>query len=274
MLTLLVGGILALPSLLWLLVSAPVVALLSLPSLLVLRFRKPQTQVAPNQQRAIISGGSQGLGLSVAKECVRRGMARVVIMARDVDKLTAAKELLEKEKGDSSTAIEAVSVDISDYAAVEKAAEEICGGLNKSEDHATYLFQCAGFARPGYFMEIPVPVFEQHVKTNQLGSIYVVRAFLPYIRKGNICLISSMAGLIGIFGYTTYVPTKFALRGFAEVLHVELTCKPITVQVAYPPDMETPGYDEENKTKPKECFYISAQGSMFKPDEYVKKEHT
>jgi 3-dehydrosphinganine reductase len=220
------------------------------------------------------------MGLGVAKECVRRGMARVVILARNVDKLNAAKEQLEhikQETKNTTTMIETVSVDISDYAALEKAATDLYGSNNNNNNnkevvveddgHATYLFQCAGYAYPGYFMEIPISEFERQVKTNQLGSIYCVRAFLPFIQRGNICLTSSMVGLFGVFGYTAYAPTKFALRGFAEVLHVELACRPITIQVAYPPDMDTPGYQEENKTKPKECFYISAQGSMFKPDE-------
>lgn len=60
---------------------------------------------------------------------------------------------------------------------------------------------------------------------NLLGTVYATKACLPYMmkqNKGRIVLISSQAGQLGLFGYTAYCSSKFALRGFAEALQMEV----------------------------------------------------
>ena len=75
--------------------------------------------------------------------------------------------------------------------------------------------------------------------------------------SGRIVLVSSQAGQIGVYGYTSYCATKFALKGLAESLQMELARDNIYVTVAYPPDTDTPGLAEENKTKPIETQLIN-----------------
>ena len=58
-------------------------------------------------------------------------------------------------------------------------------------------------------------------------------------------LVASGAALLGLYGYTSYAPTKFAVRGLAEALRSELAPEGIAVSVVYPPDTDTPGYREE-----------------------------
>ena len=62
---------------------------------------------------------------------------------------------------------------------------------------------------------------------------------------------------MGLFGYTTYSPSKFALRGLAEALRAELSDENIGVSIVYPPDTETPMLEEENKIKPEETKLIT-----------------
>ena len=60
---------------------------------------------------------------------------------------------------------------------------------------------------------------------NLLGSVFATRACLPYMKKqnqGRIVFISSQAGQLGLFGYTAYCSSKFAVRGFAEALQMEV----------------------------------------------------
>jgi len=85
-------------------------------------------------------------------------------------------------------------------------------------------------------------------------------------RGGRIMLVSSMAGLSGVAGYTAYSASKFALRGLAEALHMEL-CGPhgVAVSLANPPDVNTPMLAKENEIKPKECLQISAGAGVFEP---------
>jgi 3-dehydrosphinganine reductase len=103
---------------------------------------------------------------------------------------------------------------------------------------------------------------------NYLGTVYVVKAAIPAMKAagGHVIMISSGAGLIGLFGYTPYSPTKFALRGFAEALHAELRHEGLRVSIAYPPDTETPQLIEEEKTKPAETRMMTARAGVWSAD--------
>ena len=84
-----------------------------------------------------------------------------------------------------------------------------------------------------------------------------------------------MAAQCGVYGFTSYTPTKYALRGYVEALHMELFAdnnnddsnnnRPVYVQIAYPPDTDTPGYARENITKPKITHLISAVAGLATP---------
>ena len=281
------AGILGLPSLLLLAVTAPVVALLSIPSLALLRF---QTSDAPRNtnidnnnngskdenstaisEHAIISGGSSGIGLSIAHECVKRGMAKITILARNKSKLEKAVSELEasKKKFHTETVLSYKSVDVSDPGLLKAVAADVCG-TNKKEALAStkfYLFCCAGSAVPSYFEHIPSTTFAHLAGTNQLGTIYTVQAFLPHMTRGTIVFTSSICGQLGVYGYTAYCPTKYALRGFAEALHAELADQPyLNVQLAFPPDTDTPGFAEEEKIKPQETRLISETAGLAQPE--------
>ena len=71
---------------------------------------------------------------------------------------------------------------------------------------------------------------------------------------------------MGIFGYASYGPSKFAVRGLAETLRAELRASNIGVSIAYPPDTETPMLDEENKTKPEETKLITGLAKSWSAD--------
>ena len=88
---------------------------------------------------------------------------------------------------------------------------------------------------------------------------------------GRIVLVSSQAGQVGVFGYTSYCATKFALKGFAESLQMELARENIYVTIAYPPDTDTPGFAEENKTKPLETKLINETSGLVSAEEVAKK---
>ena len=88
---------------------------------------------------------------------------------------------------------------------------------------------------------------------------------------GRIVLVSSQAGQIGVFGYTSYCSTKFALKGFAESLQMELARDNIYVTIAYPPNTDTPGFIEENKTKPIETQLINEASILLSAEEVARK---
>jgi 3-dehydrosphinganine reductase len=92
---------------------------------------------------------------------------------------------------------------------------------------------------------------------NYFGAVHMVQALLPDMLargSGYIVNFSSMAGFLAPFGYTAYVPSKYAVRGFSDSLRLELKPLGIRVSVVFPPDTDTPGMAAENKTKPYETL--------------------
>ncbi len=136
----------------------------------------------------------------------------------------------------------------------------------------SHLILSAGAVTPGYFHELPVNVFEQLCAVNYFGTLYMVKAAYPAMQaahSGRIGLIASAAALTGVFGYSAYTPSKYAVRGFAECLRSEARRDGITVTVAYPPDTDTPQLAEENLHKPVETKAIT--GGRVRSAAYVAR---
>ena len=275
------AGLLELPAILLMAGSSLLTMILCIPGLCLLVFEKSlfsskqsllRTKQSTGKQHAIITGGSSGIGLAVAQECVRQGM-NVTLLARNMEKLETAQKQLQKEAS-GRVAVRVFSVDVSDRSALQKIAplvlnEEKEGTADSLADSTTHLFCCAGLAVPLELTNLSLDQIHVMNATNLLGTIYTVRAFLSFIKRGTVVLTSSAGGQVGVYGYTAYSATKFGLRGFAESLHMELVGRPIHVQVAYPPDTDTPGYQTENKLKPKACARVSEAAGLFTPNQYV-----
>ena len=76
-----------------------------------------------------------------------------------------------------------------------------------------------------YFDDLPIEQFEYQMRVNYVGIVRTVKLLLPSMkqrRSGRFVFVASMLGHVGMFGYTAYAPTKFAVRGFAESLYPEV----------------------------------------------------
>lgn len=136
------------------------------------------------------------------------------------------------------------------------------------------LVNCAGMSLSGKFEDLEVSTFERLMSINYLGSVYPSRAVIATMkerRMGRVVFVSSQAGQLGLFGYTAYSSSKFALRGLAEALQMEVKPYNVYVTVAYPPDTDTPGFAKENQTKPLETRLISETTSVCKPEQVAKQ---
>lgn len=116
---------------------------------------------------------------------------------------------------------------------------------------------------------------------NYFGTVHAVRAVLPKMKEvgGNIVLVSSGLALTGVltkyflliylqyFGYSTYAPTKYAIRGFGDCLRSELSPYDIQIYQAYPPAFTSPGFENENKSKPNECKAIEKDEPVHTPED-------
>ncbi len=116
--------------------------------------------------------------------------------------------------------------------------------LNRRHGPIDLLVNSAGAALPGYFDDLTIEDFSQQLEINYLGTVRVIKAVLPSMKargKGWIANVSSLAGVKGVFGYTAYCGSKFAVTGFSERFRSELYRYGIGVSVLCPPDTRTPG---------------------------------
>jgi 3-dehydrosphinganine reductase len=104
---------------------------------------------------------------------------------------------------------------------------------------------------------------------NVLGTVYATRAVLAGMKRsgeGRIVFVSSQVAHCAIYGYTAYAASKWALRGIAEALQMEVRPFNIYVSVSYPPDTDTPGYKNEMLDKPELTKMLSESGVFLPKD--------
>lgn len=196
---------------------------------------------------AIISGGSSGIGLALSRKLAGQNW-RLSLLARDAAKLELARAELGSVAGNSD-GVHVASVDVSDEPSTTLAVKNALDRFGPPDLVVT----SAGIVIPGTFSELPATAFRSTMEINYFGTLNVIRAALPSMRErrtGRIVLVSSGAGLIGLYGYTAYAPTKFAVRGLAEALRAELRPDGIEVSIVYPPDTDTPQLREELTIRP------------------------
>lgn len=219
-------------------------------------------------RHAIITGGSSGIGKAIALRLAQQG-ANISIISRGRDRLQLAKAEIETARTCDSQKVLTVVGDVGDHTQAEQAIQTAIEQLGPPD----LLITSAGIAQPGHFQELPIAAFEQAMTTNYFGTLYCIRAALPAMltqSTGHICLISSAAGLIGLYGYSAYGPSKFAVRGLAESLRAELKPAGIGISIAYPPDTDTPQLTAENKTKPAATKRITQTAKVWKADDVAQ----
>ncbi|CAG9461473.1 unnamed protein product [Pedinophyceae sp. YPF-701] len=219
-------------------------------------------------KHVLITGGSSGIGLALAKQFLHEGAAVVSIVARREGQLREAAAELDDiiAGGGPSCAGAAVLTHAADVTSSEAASAAAAALAERAGRPVDVLVACAGSATPGFFHEQDVDVFERTMKLNFLGTVNAIKAVAGGMlerRSGTVVVVSSAMGLMGFTGYSSYAPSKWAVRGLADCLRNEWQRTGVDICVAYPVDTDTPGFAEENKTKPPECHVISSQGSFY-----------
>ncbi len=182
------------------------------------------------------------MGLAMAEKLGQLGY-RLVLLARNPDKLKVAKEKL-RSKGYEA---EYFFCDVTVPASLSKVAMELVENYSSID----FLAINAGVVAPKLLEDKEFDEIAQELNTNLLGAIYSTRAFLPLLQPGGtVVLISSGFGLMGAAGYSIYCASKAGMINFAEALRRELKHKKISVSVACPGDIDTPQYHKETKDMP------------------------
>ncbi|KAJ1667178.1 3-dehydrosphinganine reductase [Coemansia sp. RSA 1813] len=197
-----------------------------------------------------VTGGSQGLGKAIAQDLARRG-ANVTIVAR---RETVLKEALADIKAVAKTKGQKIEYAMADLTSSEDSVRAISEAVDKQGAPIEYLFAVAGVSNPGMFLDQDVALLSDTMRLNYDGTLCTVHEVARRMVKdhvqGHIVLVSSMLGFFGLIGYAGYCASKFAIRGLAEALRVELQMYNINVHCYFPGTIFTPGYEAENLTKP------------------------
>lgn len=193
-----------------------------------------------------VTGGSSGIGLATALRLARAvGAPKVALFARDQGRLARAAALIRDRVPNSDIRI--FPLDVCDAEAVEEAVSAAAAALGPPRRAVL----SAGVTLPGRHDIVGLAAQRRVMDVNYFGSLNMVLALTSRMRPGSkIALVGSAAGLVGTYGYGGYAPSKFALKGLAEVLRVELQPRGIGITLCLPPDTDTPMLQAELPVRP------------------------
>lgn len=181
----------------------------------------------------LITGGSRGLGLALAREFARRG-SRVAICARDADELERARLDLQGRGARVLT----LACDITDRARVDEAIREVTSEWGRID----VLVNDAGVIQVGPLDTLTREDYEEAMRTHFWGPLNTMMAVLPQMRArrdGRIVNISSIGGKISVPHLLPYSASKFALTGLSEGMRAELARENVLVTTVCPGLMRT-----------------------------------
>jgi 3-dehydrosphinganine reductase len=222
-----------------------------------------------NGKIALVTGGSSGIGLAISRLLAQQG-AHVWMVARRSEVLEAALQQVEAARLESFQRCGVFSADISDASQAAAAVEYVTTQAGAPD----LVVNSAGITQPGYVQDLSLDIFRAMMDVNYFGTVYITKAALPAMLKrgsGHIINIASMAGFLGAFGYSAYGASKFAVRGFSDVLRSELKPLGLRVSIVFPPDTDTPQLAYEAPFRPAETKALASDAKVLSPEAVAKE---
>jgi 3-oxoacyl-[acyl-carrier protein] reductase len=185
------------------------------------------------KRTVLITGASRGIGLACAKTLAAAGH-KVVLAARNLDKLEQAAAEIRASGGDAHVAVIDLASPESIQEAIKKAIAEV-GPIH-------ILVNNAGVTKDGLSMRMKLEDFTSVIQTNLTGAFLCAQGVMPGMMKerwGRIINIASVVGEMGNPGQANYVASKAGLIGLTKSLAQELGSRGITVNAITPGFIET-----------------------------------
>lgn len=243
-------------------------------------------------KHVLITGGSKGIGLSLAIESVKRKAAIVSLIARDLSGLAHAQNACIEvaNKLQTNVIIQTISADLSDSHAaincldVAKAlkgsiALSVAASAAREEKRETgspidVFLSNAAFVDPRPLNCLSVKSISACTDVNLKTPILQVAHVLPSMRErgfGVVCFSNSLATFVPIYGLAAYSATKAALKTFAEAINQEVTGSGVLVSNAFLPSVDTPGFEQERRVRHRLTDLLESTTKVRKPDEVAKR---
>jgi NAD(P)-dependent dehydrogenase (short-subunit alcohol dehydrogenase family) len=208
----------------------------------------------------VITGGSRGLGLVMARALADEG-ARLTLIARDEDVLSRAEgDLLSRQP---FAEVLTVAADVRQQEEVDAAIEQVIDRFGRVD----VLINNAGIIQTGPVDHMTLGDYQDAMNTHFWGPLYAIMAALPHMRQqgeGRIVNVSSIGGRISVPHLVPYSASKFALVGLSDGLRAELAKDGIIVTTVCPGLMRT-GSPENAMFKgqhPKEYAWFAIADSL------------
>lgn len=217
----------------------------------------------------LITGGSSGIGLALSSLLIGK-TRKLTILSRQQHHLEEAATTLRAMPGSNSTEVITLQADVSKRDEVDQAL------TSYSQNHGTpdIVINSAGVAHPGTFTSLKPEIFDWMMNVNYFGTVNVLKSLVPAMkarRSGVIVNISSIAGFLGIYGYTAYSASKYAITGFSDALRSELKPYGIQLSIVFPPDTKTPQLEYEDQFKPFITQQLSGTANLMSAEKVAQE---
>lgn len=185
--------------------------------------------------RALVTGGTSGLGRAMAHALIEAG-ARVVVTSRDIERAEAAA-------GELGTGAYGVELDVRDERSVEEAIEAasgLLGGLDLLVGNAGIGMRAVNprfMTEPQPFWDVPPAGFRDVVETKATGTFLVARAVVPRMLSagsGRVVTISMSEPTMTRRGFVPYGPSGAAVEALARIMAADLAGTPVTANILLP----------------------------------------
>lgn len=269
-------------------ISTGVVAFLGLLTLLVavsvMGLFSANDKFPVEGRTVIVTGGSQGLGLAFARQLAKKG-ANVVIVARNHAKLQNALAEVKKASNNPRQRFESLSYDLEN----PESAPEILDTVTQWSDGRApdIILNCAGYCIPGFFASTDVKALRSQMDTIYWSCAYMAHAALNKWlgqnssledkRTRHIIFTSSTLAFFPLAGYAAYSPPKAAMRSLADTLTQEVAVyngadrsSEVKIHTIFPMGILSPGFENENKTKPALTLQLEKDDKPQTPDEVAR----
>lgn len=182
-----------------------------------------------DNKTAIITGGSRGIGLAIAKKLAEGGANIAVLYVGDESEGKAAKAELEQY----GTKVEQYFCDVSDFEKSKAVCEQVIEEFGKVD----ILINNAGITRDKLVLNMDEKDFDAVINVNLKGTFNMIKHFYKHFMKnrgGRIVSTSSIVGLIGNAGQANYSASKAGIIGLTKSVARELAGRNVTVNAVAP----------------------------------------